>query len=59
MNFTMYLVVLCFSLRQRPWFLGFDDFPIFILICKAEAIVLPTFQSSGGFGYLVFYVVLF
>ena len=24
------------------------DFPIFLLICKAEAIVLPTFQISGG-----------
>ena len=51
----MLLVILCFSLWQRPCY-GFDDFPIFLLICKAEAIVLPTIQISGGTCYLVFYV---
>ena len=36
--------------------LSFSDFPIFLLICKAVAIVLPTFQISGGLWNLVFYV---
>ena len=39
--------------------MGFDNFPIFSLICKAEAIVLPTFQIGGGFCYMVFYVFVF
>ena len=44
-----------FFLAAEALVLGFYDFPIFLLICKAEAIVLPTFQTSGGSCYWVFY----
>ena len=43
-----------FLLAAEALILGFYDFPIFLLICKAEAIVLLTFQIRGG--ELVFYV---
>ena len=45
-----------FFLAAGAQFVGFDDFPIFLLICKAEAIVLPTIQISSGLRSLVFYV---
>ena len=45
-----------FFLAAEALVLGFYDFPIFLLICKAEAIVLPTFQVGGGLKMLVFYV---
>ena len=48
-----------FFLAAEALILGFYDFPIILLICKAEAIVLPTFQISGGLLDLVFYVWLF
>ena len=49
-----------FFLAAGAKFLGFDDFPIFLLICKAEAIVLPTFQISGGISrFRFFYVFVF
>ena len=38
-----------FFLAAGAQFVGFDDYPIFLLICKAEGIVLPTFEDSGGF----------
>ena len=37
-----------FFLAAEALVLSFYDFPIFLLICKVEAIVLPTFQTSGG-----------
>ena len=34
-----------FFLATEAIVCGFYDFPICLLICKAEAIVLPTFQD--------------
>ena len=48
-----------FFLAAEALVLGFYDFPIFLLICKAEAIVLPTFRDCGGLRELVFYVFVF
>ena len=45
-----------FFLVAEALVLNFYDFPVFLLICKAKVIVLPTFQISGGFCYWVFYV---
>ena len=49
-----------FFLAAEAMVFGFYDFPIFLLICKAEAIVLPTFQISGGpwqVGFLCFVLI--
>ena len=37
-----------FILEAEALVFGFDDFPIYFLIGKAKAFVLPTFQNSGG-----------
>ena len=45
MILTKYLVVIWFFLAAGALVVGLCIFPIFLLICKAEAIVLPTIQT--------------
>ena len=48
-----------FILATEALVMGFYDYPIFLLVCKAKAIVLPTFQDSGGLRNLGFLCLVF